>query len=281
MKLIRYKLLPFIITCFVLVIAIIYAGSYFYEYHQKKEDFLKGFQGERGDKGETGNKGPDGNQGPTGAQGPIGPKGPKGPTGPQGPIGQPISPNSHIEIIKGVNYYHYIVPDSEFDSGGLANNICEYVYIDHSQPNLMHQFIKKINPDYNGWICWCPSFNETLKTNTYFTEDLNFPMNAAIVTEIKHPPFDLVGIYFDKGTRFSGHNIRSDWDKYTFDEVIKATNGAENVYCFWRTSEMALAFERYVNMYSLDGNRKLNPELNKPRCPSFAKLLTQEDIDRL
>ncbi|RMI87854.1 DUF2963 domain-containing protein [Candidatus Phytoplasma solani] len=63
MKLIRYKLLLFIITCFVLVIAIIYAGFYFYEYHQKQEDFLKGLQGERGDKGEIGDKGP---IGPTG-----------------------------------------------------------------------------------------------------------------------------------------------------------------------------------------------------------------------
>ncbi|CCP88670.1 hypothetical protein, partial sequence, partial [Candidatus Phytoplasma solani] len=211
-------------------------------------------------------------------QGPIGPIGPKGPTG--GTEQLPPS-NSHIKIINGVKHHHYIVPDSEFDSRGLVNNNCESVYIKHLQPNLMHQFVKKINPDYNGWICWCPSFNETLKTNTYFTEAINFSMNAAIVTEIKHPPLDLVGIYFDKGTRFSGHDIRSDWDKYTFDEVIKATNGAENVYCFWRTSEMALAFERYVISISSYKYKKLNPEVNKPRCPSFAKLLTQEDIDRL
>ncbi|MFB0638540.1 MAG: hypothetical protein AB2N28_2670 [Candidatus Phytoplasma solani] len=111
MKLIRYKLLPFIITCFVLVIAIIYAGSYFYEYHQKKEDFLKGYQGERGDKGEigdkgeTGDKGPDGNRGPTGLQGPIGPKGSdgnRGPTGLQGPIGpagQPTPPINNQSLL--------------------------------------------------------------------------------------------------------------------------------------------------------------------------------------
>ncbi|WP_373400961.1 hypothetical Protein psc1_04600 [Candidatus Phytoplasma solani] len=81
MKLIRYKLLPFIITCFVLVIAIIYAGFYFYEYHQKQEDFLKGLQGERGDKGE------------------IGDKGETGPQGPQGPAGQPTPPINNQSLL--------------------------------------------------------------------------------------------------------------------------------------------------------------------------------------
>ncbi|WP_373402639.1 collagen-like protein [Candidatus Phytoplasma solani] len=281
MKLIRYKLLPFIITCFVLVIAIIYAGSYFYEYHQKQEDFLKGFKGERGDKGETGAQGaqgPQGPQGPDGNQGPQGPQGPQGAQGAQGPIGliggtgQLPPSNSHIEIINGVKHHHYIVPDSEFKKNdGLLNNAVKKVYKENLQPTLMHQFIKKINPDYDGWICCTPSFNEK-----------NDGHNLDIMTEIKHPPFDLVGIFFDKGTRFSGSNDMTDWDKYTFDEVIKATNGAENVYYFWRgTSKMSLAFERFVISISYIDIKKLNPELNKPRCPSFAKLLTQEDIDRL
>ncbi|WP_373402987.1 collagen-like protein [Candidatus Phytoplasma solani] len=161
MKLIRYKLLPFIITCFVLVIAIIYAGSYFYEYHQKQEDFLKGFQGERGDKGETGDKGPDGNRGPTGLQGPIGPKGSdgnRGPTGLQGPIGpagQPTPPinnqsllldpystyqTSEGDIIREYGLFPNMVPTQK-DHAGRTN------YFERQDfENMMNQYDLKTFP---------------------------------------------------------------------------------------------------------------------------------------
>ncbi|WP_373402744.1 collagen-like protein [Candidatus Phytoplasma solani] len=132
MKLIRYKLLPFIITCFVLVIAIIYAGSYFYEYHQKQEDFLKGFKGERGDKGETGAQGA---QGPQGPQGPDGNQGPQGPQGPIGLIGGTTSPinnqslllepylmyrTSEGDIIREYMFFSNMVPTQK-DHAGRTN----------------------------------------------------------------------------------------------------------------------------------------------------------------
>nr|WP_011178421.1 hypothetical protein [Beet leafhopper transmitted virescence phytoplasma]AAR84209.1 unknown [Beet leafhopper transmitted virescence phytoplasma] len=181
--------------------------------------------------------------------------------------------NTHIQEINGVKHHHYIVPDSEFKENGFLKNNCDSVFQRDLKPTLMHSFIKKLNPNYRGWICWTPSFNE------------NNNNKLKIMTEIKHPPLDLVGIYFDKGTRFSGDDGNNDdWDKYTFDEVVKATNGAENVYYFWRTSNM---FETYKNeMYTnkswcsikIDSN---NPKPNKPHCPPFAKVLTQEDIDNL
>ncbi|MDV3196175.1 MAG: hypothetical protein Q8885_01430 [Candidatus Phytoplasma stylosanthis] len=180
--------------------------------------------------------------------------------------------SSHIEVINGVKHHHYIVPDSEFDNGkysGRITNTCQQnLFQENVKPNLMQKFIKKINPNYDGWICWSPSFNEEER-------------QSSIQTEIKYPPKDLVGIFFDKGKRYLGNNDCDDWDKYTFDEVIKETNGAENVYYFWRTPEMSNLFYKSLNVMK---DRKINPQdpqSNKPRCPSFAKLLTQEDIDNL
>ncbi|MDV3202768.1 MAG: hypothetical protein Q8901_02390 [Candidatus Phytoplasma stylosanthis] len=179
--------------------------------------------------------------------------------------------SSHIEVINGVKHHHYIVPDSAFDKKGEMKNSCELfknMYRKDLEPNLMQQFIQKINPNYNGWICWSPSFNEE-------------EITSDIQTEIKYPPKDLVGIFFDKGERYLGNNEKDDWDKYTFDEVIKETNGAENVYYFWRTPEISDLFYKCVISSKEKKINKQDPESNKPRCPSFAKLLTQEDIDNL
>nr|WP_011178416.1 hypothetical protein [Beet leafhopper transmitted virescence phytoplasma]AAR84204.1 unknown [Beet leafhopper transmitted virescence phytoplasma] len=181
--------------------------------------------------------------------------------------------NTHIQEINGVKHHHYIVPDSEFKEDGIIKKDCSYIVFEPDEkPTLMHKFIKKLNPNYTGWVCWTPSFNEN---NT----------DLRIMTEIKHPPMDLVGIYFDKGTRFSGDDENDkDWDKYTFGEVVKATNGAENVYYFWRTPNM---LEKYLQKMTSDSayqkiyNRKQHPQSNKPHCPPFAKFLTQEDIDNL
>ncbi|MDV3167221.1 MAG: hypothetical protein Q8784_02270 [Vigna little leaf phytoplasma] len=70
------------------------------------------------------------------------------------------------------------------------------------------------------------------------------------------------------------------WDEYTFDEVVKATDGVENVYYFWRTPLMANIFNStlIIDVIKINPN---DPQSNAPRCPSFAKLLTQADIDNL
>ncbi|WP_323847961.1 MAG: hypothetical protein Q2306_02505 (plasmid) [Phytoplasma sp.] len=176
------------------------------------------------------------------------------------------------EIIENnfkTKFHHYIVPDSEFESKyyDLKNITWELFINNPEKATLMHKFIKKLNPEYKGWICSNPSFNENND-------------KVRIMTEVKHPPCDLVGIYFDKGKRFNGDDTDLDWDKYTYDEVIKATSGAENVYIFWRTREMANKFiQKVLNTQKfIDPNKR---ELNGFLCPSNAKLLTEQDIENL
>ncbi|MDV3167220.1 MAG: hypothetical protein Q8784_02265 [Vigna little leaf phytoplasma] len=74
---------------------------------------------------------------------------------------------SHIEVINGVKHHHYIVPDSEFDSNGFIKGKCKEVFVKNEfPPTLVHKFIKKLNPKYDGWICWSPSFN--VGTESFF-----------------------------------------------------------------------------------------------------------------
>jgi hypothetical protein len=184
--------------------------------------------------------------------------------------------NSHIQEINGVKHHHYIVPDSEFDNNiGTLKTTTTDLFRNGGVPTLMHKFIKKLNPNYEGWIGLFPSFNENINK---YNENVNC---LRIMTEIKYPPMDLVGIYFDKGTRFGGNDTSKDWDKYTFDEVVKETNGAENVYYFWRTHNMFEKFFEAIKTRKGEKINQINPQLNKPRCPSFAKVLTQEDINKL
>nr|WP_011178420.1 hypothetical protein [Beet leafhopper transmitted virescence phytoplasma]AAR84208.1 unknown [Beet leafhopper transmitted virescence phytoplasma] len=183
-----------------------------------------------------------------------------------------VNIKGNIQEINGVKHHHYIVPDSEFDDEGIITNACNqlFKFFGGWKPTLMHSFIKKLNPNYNGWIGDFPSFNENI--------------DKPIGTQIKYPPMDLVGIYFDKGTRFISDKGVESWNTYTFDEVVKATNGAENVYYFWRTPNMFNKF--FKNKFKHQEYKRVkidpnDPHLNHPHCPLFAKVLTQEDIDNL
>ncbi|MEC4559050.1 MAG: effector protein ['Conium maculatum' witches'-broom phytoplasma] len=53
----------------------------------------------------------------------------------------------------------------------------------------------------------------------------------SIVWKIKDPLPNLLGVFFDNGTRFDEDN------KYTLEELKNMGNGAKNMYIFWKYKE--------------------------------------------
>ncbi|MDO8054210.1 effector protein, partial ['Opuntia sp.' phytoplasma] len=51
---------------------------------------------------------------------------------------------------------------------------------------------------------------------------------SAIMWTIKNPHHNLLGVYFDDGTR------DDEDDKYTLEDLKKMGNGASNMYIFWQ-----------------------------------------------
>ncbi|MGE9276290.1 MAG: SVM family protein [Candidatus Phytoplasma pruni] len=50
----------------------------------------------------------------------------------------------------------------------------------------------------------------------------------AIIWKIKNPPRNLLGVFFDNGTR------DDEDDKYTLEDLKNMGNGAQNMYIFWK-----------------------------------------------
>ncbi|MFB5029568.1 MAG: hypothetical protein WJU30_00101 [Candidatus Phytoplasma pruni] len=50
----------------------------------------------------------------------------------------------------------------------------------------------------------------------------------AIMWKIKNPPRNLLGVFFDNGTR------DDEDDKYTLEDLKQMGNGAKNMYIFWQ-----------------------------------------------
>ncbi|GLH60543.1 SVM family protein [Paulownia witches'-broom phytoplasma] len=51
---------------------------------------------------------------------------------------------------------------------------------------------------------------------------------SAIMWKIKNPPHNLLGVYFDNGTK------DDEDDKYTLEDLKQMGNGASNMYIFWQ-----------------------------------------------
>nr|ABU55743.1 hypothetical protein precursor [Potato witches'-broom phytoplasma] len=74
--------------------------------------------------------------------------------------------------------------------------------------------------------------HETFKQ--YFDFTLTVPRyngnieEFAIIWKIKNPPHNLLGVFFDNGTR------DDEDDKYILEELKQMGNGAKNMYIFWQ-----------------------------------------------
>ncbi|PQP79728.1 effector protein [Candidatus Phytoplasma phoenicium] len=68
----------------------------------------------------------------------------------------------------------------------------------------------------------------------YFDFTLNGPRyngnieEFAMIWKIKNPPHNLLGVFFDNGTR------DDEDDKYTLEDLKQMGNGAKNMYIFWQ-----------------------------------------------
>ncbi|MEC4558638.1 MAG: SVM family protein ['Conium maculatum' witches'-broom phytoplasma] len=82
---------------------------------------------------------------------------------------------------------------------------------------------------------------EILKKNPSFQKYFDFKQEkpcynanlaeASVMWQIKNPPTNLLGVYFD------GFATRSDEDKqYTLEELKQMGNGSKNMYIFWKNN---------------------------------------------
>ncbi|MBT1576663.1 hypothetical protein KEC49_00565 ['Elaeagnus angustifolia' witches'-broom phytoplasma] len=172
----------------------------------------------------------------------------------------------YIQTVNDKKHYHFIVPDSEFMQDGTLKNSETHVYMENLKPTLMHKIIYKIQPQYDGWVACFPSFNG---------QDLAGAFLYSVMTGIKTPPLDLVGIYFE--SPFDKFDI-SDWNKYTLDDILQMKNESQNIYFFWRSPKMTNIYKKY-HLFK-PGKEKYHPTLNKPISPQNALMLTEEFIDK-
>ncbi|ABC65446.1 conserved hypothetical protein [Aster yellows witches'-broom phytoplasma AYWB] len=172
----------------------------------------------------------------------------------------------YIQTVNGKKHYHFILPDSEFMQDGTLKNSETHVYMENLKPTLMHQMICKIQPQYDGWIACFPSFNG---------QDLSGVFLYSVMTGIKTPPLDLVGIYFE--SPFDNFDV-GDWNKYTLDDILQMKNESQNIYFFWRTPKMTNIYKKY-HLFK-PGKEKYHPTFNKPRSPQNSLMLTEEFIDK-
>ncbi|QTX02872.1 putative secreted protein, SAP05-like [Candidatus Phytoplasma luffae] len=80
-----------------------------------------------------------------------------------------------------------------------------------------------------------------LKNHEAFKQYFDFTINGpcyngniadfAIMWKIKTPPHNLLGVFFDNGTRSDEDN------QYTLEELKQMGNGAQNMYIFWQYKE--------------------------------------------
>ncbi len=172
----------------------------------------------------------------------------------------------YIQTVNGKKHYHFILPDSEFMEDGTLKNSETHVYMENLKPTLMHKIIYKIQPQYDGWIARFPSFNG---------QDLSGVFLYSVMTGIKTPPLDLVGIFFE--SPFDKYDV-GDWNKYTLDDILQMKNESQNIYFFWRTPKMTNIYKKY-HLFK-PGNEKYHPTFNKPRSPQNSLILTEEFIDK-
>ncbi|WP_034172309.1 SVM family protein [Chrysanthemum yellows phytoplasma] len=68
---------------------------------------------------------------------------------------------------------------------------------------------------YFDFTLTCPRYNGNIE-------------EFAIIWKIKNPPHNLLGVFFDNGTR------DDEDDKYILKELKQMGNGAKNMYIFWQ-----------------------------------------------